>query len=524
MRSALSSSEEGARHSTRRWWTLVAVCAATFMLLVDVTIVQVALPSIGRHFTASFTDLQWVIDAYAITLATLILSWGTISDRFGRKRVFLVGLGVFTASSLLCGFATSITMLIWSRALQGVGGAAMFATGLALIGQDFHGLERAKAIAAWGATVGGAVAIGPLVGGALTSGFGWRWIFIVNAPIGVFAMWLSATRMVNQREPNATGLDALGLLTFSAMMFLLEFGLIRGNSLGWHSATILSLFAGAIVALSAFIAVELRQSRPMFDLSLFRKPGFIGVCFGTFAIGAGMFALLPYLTLYLQNDLGYSALAGGLRLLPATVLAFLVPVAIRGIAERLPAGLVFGGGLAITALGLAALLAVGATSSWVALIPGELLAGIGIGIANPSIARIGLGVVPPARSGMASGISNTFRIGGLATGVAALGAIFQQRISASLSPTFGTSADAVGRLVSSAGIRATMTAIHAKPATATALHVAFVSGLRVLLVIGVAVVGLGAIAAVALVRAKDFVRAPGEAQATTAVSGVASEA
>ena len=412
--------ETTSRGSSRRWWTLIAVSAATFMLLVDVTIVQVALPTIGRHLSASFTDLQWVIDGYALTLATLILSWGSISDRFGRKRVFLVGLGIFTASSLLCGLATSSTMLIWSRALQGVSGAAMFATGLALIGQDFHGQERAKAIAAWGATVGGAVAIGPLIGGILTSGLGWRWIFIVNAPIGVFAIWLSATRMVNQRDPGATSLDVLGLATFSAMMFLLEFGLIHADALGWHSRTILSLFAGAVVALVCFVAVEVRQSRPMFDLALFRKPGFTGVCVGTFAIGAGMFALLPYLTLYLQDDLGFSALSGGLRLLPATVLTFLVPLAIRGVAEHLPAGLVFGGGLAITAAGLAALLVVNSTSSWVALIPGELLTGFGIGVANPSIARIGLGVVPPERSGMASGISNTFRIGGLATGVAAL--------------------------------------------------------------------------------------------------------
>ena len=491
-----------------RWWTLVAVCAATFMLLVDVTIVQVALPTIQRRLDASFSDLQWIIDAYALTLATLILSWGSISDRFGRKRVFLVGLGVFTASSLLCGLADSTMMLIWSRALQGVGGAAMFATGLALIGQDFHGVERGKAIAAWGATVGGAVAIGPLIGGVLTSGLGWRWIFIVNVPVGVVAIWLAATRMLNRRDPGATNLDPMGLVTFSATMFLLEFGLIRGNSLGWHSAALLSLLGGSALALVAFVLVESHQARPMFDLALFRKPGFTGVCAGTFAIGAGMFAMLPFLTLYLQNDLGFSPLAGGVRLLPATVLAFVVPVAFRSLTERLPAGLVLGAGLAITAGGLAALLAVTSTSGWLTLVPGEILCGFGIGLANPAIARTGLGVVPPERSGMASGISNTFRVGGLATGVAALGAIFQQRITASLVATFDKGAAQLGRVAASGGVDAAAVYAHGRPGAVATIHIAFVSGLRDIIVIGMIVVLIGALAAVALVRAKDFVHAP----------------
>jgi EmrB/QacA subfamily drug resistance transporter len=480
---------------------LIAVCAGTFMLLVDVTIVQVALPTIQRHLGASFTDLQWVIDAYALSLATLILTWGSISDRFGRKRVFITGLAVFTASSLLCGFAQSITMLIWSRALQGVGGAAMFATGLALIAQDFQGPARGKAIAAWGATVGGAVAVGPLVGGLLTSGVGWRWIFIVNAPIGAVAIWLSMTKMRNQKDPGATSLDVLGLVSFSAAMFLLELGLIRGNSLGWSSGPIVAMLSGSAVAFLAFVIVELRQSRAMFDLSLFRKPGFSGVSVGTFCVGGGIFALIPYLTLYLQNDLGYSPLGGGLRLLPMTVLTFVVPFIFRSPAQKLPPGVVLGGGIAITAGGILALLAVGPNSGWTVLIPGMVLAGIGIGVANPAIARVGLGVVPPERSGMASGISNTFRIGGLATGVAALGAVFQQRITSSISKSIGANAAALGRVISSAGVRA---AAHGQPRIAEAARVAFVSGLRTILVIGAIIVAFGAVIAASLVRSKDF--------------------
>jgi EmrB/QacA subfamily drug resistance transporter len=491
--------------ASRSRWTLIAVCVGTFMLLVDVTIVQVALPTIQRHLHASFTDLQWVIDAYALSLAALILTWGAISDRFGRKRIFIVGLVVFTASSLLCGLAQSINILIWSRALQGVGGAAMFATGLALIAQDFQGPARGKAIAAWAATVGGAVAIGPLIGGALTSGVGWRWIFIVNVPIGVVAIWLSAMKMRNQKDPGATRLDGLGLVSFAAAMFLLEFGLIRGNSLGWTSGPIVAMFAGSAAAFLAFILIELHQTRPMFDLSLFRKPGFVGVSIGTFAIGGGMFAMLPFLTLYLQNDLGFSPLGGGLRLLPLTVLSFVVPFALRGPIHKLPPGVVLGAGLAIAAGGIGALLAVGTHSGWTALIPGMVLSGFGIGVANPAIARVGLGVVPPERSGMASGISNTFRIGGLATGVAALGAIFQQRITSSLSTTVGSRAAALGRVVSSAGVKA---AAHGQSKIANAARGAFVSGMHTILIIGAVVVALGAVLAALLVRSKDFAIAP----------------
>jgi EmrB/QacA subfamily drug resistance transporter len=487
--------------AARSRWTLIAVCAATFMLLVDVTIVQVALPTIQHHLSASFTDLQWVIDAYALTLATLILSWGSISDLLGRKRVFIAGLAVFTVSSLLCGLAQSINVLIWSRALQGVGGAAIFATGLALIAQDFQGAARGKAIAAWGATVGGAAAVGPIVGGALTSGIGWRWIFFVNVPVGVAAIWISVTKMRNQTDPGATRLDGLGLVTFAAAMFLLEFGLIRGNDLGWTSGTIVAMFAGSAAALVAFVLVELFQTRPMFDLSLFRKPSFGGVSVATFAIGGGMFALLPFLTLYFQNDLGYSPLQGGLRLLPLTVLAFLVPFVFRGPAQTLPPGLALGAGFAITAGGIVAMLAVGSDSSWTVLIPGLVLCGIGLGIVNPAIARVGLGVVPPQRSGMASGISNTFRIAGLATGVAALGAIFQQRVTTSLSSSVGPHAAALGRVVSSAGVPA---AAHGRARTAEAAHVAFVSGLHTIFVICAIAVAAGAILSVVLVRSKDF--------------------
>ncbi len=238
------ASVTGPRRATA--WALIAICGGTFMLLVDVTIVQVALPRIQRELHASFTDLQWVIDAYALTLSALILTSGTLADRIGRKRVFIGGLTLFTLASLLCGLSGNASFLILARGVQGIGGAAMFATSLALIAQEFPGPERAGAIAAWGATVGGAVAVGPLIGGVLTDGLGWQWIFFVNIPIGLATIAISAKRMVNVRDPEAERLDWLGLVTFSGALFLLIFGLLRGSDVGWGSTLIVCALAGAV--------------------------------------------------------------------------------------------------------------------------------------------------------------------------------------------------------------------------------------------------------------------------------------
>jgi EmrB/QacA subfamily drug resistance transporter len=488
----------------RRSWTLIAVCGATFMLLVDITIVQVALPTIQRHLGGSFTDLQWVIDAYALTLAAFILTCGSVADRLGRKTVFVTGLGVFTSASVVCGAADSTALLIAARALQGLGGAAIFATGLALIGQEFEGSQRGKAIAAWGATVGGAVAVGPLVGGGLTDTLGWRWIFLVNAPIGIITIAVAASRIVNIGDPGAKRLDWAGLITFSSSLFALMLGLLRGNDQGWRSTMIVSLLIAAVLLMLAFVIVERHHPRPMFDLSLFRTPAFVGVSAATFAIGAGGFAMLPYLTFYLQNDLGYSPLTGGLCLLPCTTLCFLVPLATRRTTDRLPPGVVLSAGLAITAAGLAIMRGLAVGSSWTALIPGLLLTGFGIGFANPAIAKIALGVVAPQRAGMASGISNTCRTAGLATGVAALGAVFQHHLATSLGAQLGHRAPGLANALASGGTHGAQTLAPTQTGVLTASHQAFVSGTNEILGIGSVLVLLGAVGGFALVRARDL--------------------
>ena len=497
-----SSDSSRAGGVDRHWRTLIAVCGATFMLLVDITIVQVALPTMQRSLHASFSDLQWVISAYALSLSALILTQGALADRFGRKRIFMIGLALFTLASLACGLSHTPAELIASRALQGVGGAAMFATSLALIAQDFQGSARSAAIAAWGATVGGAVAIGPLVGGALTSAFGWQWIFYVNVPIGVLTLVVSS-RMVNMADPGATGLDWNGVITFSGGLFLLILGLTRGNDDGWSSTKVMVTLAAAALLLVMFVLVELHQDRPMFDLSLFRKPAFTGVSVATFGIGAGMFAMLPYLTLYLQNDLGLTPLQGGERLLPLTFLSFVVPLLSRPLTERVPAGLALGVGVATCAVGLWLFSGLTVGSGWTALLPGLLVGGVGIGLANPAIAKIALGVVPPQRAGMASGINNTFRLGGVATGVAALGAVFQQRLQSTLHGLVGPSAPALARAVAAGGTQAAATASGGRPAVVTAARHAFVTGINELVLVGAATVGVGALFAM-LVRRKDF--------------------
>ena len=236
-----------------RKWTLVAVCLTTFMLLLDITIVVVALPSIQRRFDASLTGLQWVVDAYALTLATLILTAGALADRYGRRLVFMTGVVLFTFASLLCGLAWSTTALDVARALQGIGGAALFATALALIGHEYRGPERFGALAIWGATVGAAVACGPLIGGILTDALGWRWIFFVNIPVGVFALSVALTRISESRDEGAKRTDVQGLVTFSAALFLIVFGILRGNARGWSSGLILSSLVGGVLLLLLFV-------------------------------------------------------------------------------------------------------------------------------------------------------------------------------------------------------------------------------------------------------------------------------
>jgi EmrB/QacA subfamily drug resistance transporter len=337
----------------RKWWTLVAVCTATFMLLLDITVVNVALPAIERDLDADFADLQWVVDAYALTLAALLLTAGSLADRIGRRRIFLVGLVVFTAASVLCGLATSPLTLNLARSLQGVGGAFMFATSLALLASAYSGRDRGTALGLWGATTGAAVAVGPLVGGVLTEGIGWEAIFFVNVPIGIVAVALTLARVEESKNPHPGRLDWPGTVLFSGALFLLIFGLIRGNPEGWSSAPIVASLSGAGVLLVGFVLVERSREDAMLDLGLFRVPSFVGASVAAFVLSAAMFAMFLYLTLYIQNILGYSALESGIRFMPVTLLSFVVAPISGKLAERVGVRWFIAGGLALVGAGRA---------------------------------------------------------------------------------------------------------------------------------------------------------------------------
>ncbi|MGH2993504.1 MAG: MFS transporter, partial [Solirubrobacterales bacterium] len=412
----------------RKWWTLIVVLVATFMLLLDITVVNTALPSIEEDLGASFSDLQWVIDAYALSLAALVLTAGSLADRLGRRRVFAAGLVIFSVASLLCGLASDPTFLNLSRALQGVGGAVMFAVSLALIAQEFPaGRARGTAMGVYGATIGVAVAIGPLVGGALTDSLGWESVFFINVPIGIAAVAATFLRLRESRDPNATRVDWAGVATFSGALLLLVLALVRGNDEGWGSTLIVSLFAGAGALMAAFVAIERRVKEPMLPLALFKQRSFTGVQIAAFAVSGSMFALFLYLTLYLQNYLGHSPLEAGLRYLPITLASFIVAPIAGALLSRVPARVMMSVGLAAAGVGLLLMSGIDAGDEWTTLLGGFLVAGGGIGLLNPVIADVAVSVVPKEQSGMASGINDTFRQVGIAVGIAVWGAIFVGR-------------------------------------------------------------------------------------------------
>jgi len=453
----------------RRRWTLLVVCLATGVLLLNVSAPSVTLPAVGRDLDTDLSVLQWVVSGYSLALAATLLTAGTLADLVGRRRMFLGGLIGFAAASALCAVAPSALALVAGRAVQGLAGAVLLSSSLALLAQDFTGTDRARALGVWGATVAAAFAVGPLEGGILTEALGWRAIFAVDAAVALACLPVAVRRLRESRDPDAGRVDWWGTLTLSLGLFLGVFALTRGALLGWGSGPILASAAGAALLLAAFVVVERREREPMLDLGLFAIPTFTGASLVVMVIAASTFGPFLYLTLFLLDAAGASPTAVGLELMPLSGAALVVSVLGGRAAGVLPVRVALPAGLLLCAAGLLAMRGLEATSPWTVLLPGLLVMGVGIGLANPTVTYAALGVVPATRSGMASGVNNTFRQVGIALGIATLGALLPARID--------------------------------DPA-------AFAAALDRILLVSAGVAAVGAALAVTLVRQRDFVVDP----------------
>lgn len=470
------SGHEPAPAGTWRWGTLAAVCLAQLVLMLDVTVVIVALPNIAADLGGSLDAVQLVVDGYALALAALLLNVGALADRVGRRRVFLAGLALFGVASVLCGAAPSVGLLVAARALQGVGGAMLFSTGLAMLGAVYTGRDRATALGAFGAVFGAAVALGPLVGGAILEGASWRWIFLANVPVVAVAVLVTVRHVPESHDPRPRRPDVPGQLAFTTAVSTLVIALIKGTDWGWGSPAVVALLAAAALSLTLFAVVETRSREPMFDLALLRDRSFSGAAFAAFAVSASLFGMFVYLIVAYQRIDGVDGLHAGVRLLPVTVCGFVAAAAAGRLSSRLPPRGVLVVALVSIVAGLLELTAMAPGSSWTIGLPGLVLCGLGFGLANPTVASVTLLVAPPERAATAIGMNSTFRQVGVAAGVAGLGAVFDS----ALPERVRAAATTTGAL---------------DPAALHAAQVAFSTALDRVFLVGAAVAGLGALAA-----------------------------
>jgi EmrB/QacA subfamily drug resistance transporter len=400
------------------------VAFGLFMIMLDNTVVNVALPSIERDLHISISELEWVVTAYALTFAALLITGGKLADLYGRRRIFIVGLVVFTLSSLACGFAPSAGFLIGARAVQGTGAALMNPATLSIITATFPPKERGQAIGIWAGVSALALAIGPLCGGLIVDNINWNWIFFVNVPVGALGIVVSRLVITESRDTShEQSVDLPGLATSGLGLFALSYALIEGNRHGWTSAEILGLFAVAVVLLVAFILVEHHQRLPMLDLSLFRIGAFTGANLVAMLVSLGMFGVFFFVSLYVQNILGYSPTKAGAIFLPMTLLIIVIaPIAGRA-SDRIGSRWLMGAGMTIVGTSLLLYQRVGVHSDFWTLLPAMLLGGVGMAMTMSPMTSAAMGAVPVDKAGVGSGVLNSFRQVGGSLGIALIGAI-----------------------------------------------------------------------------------------------------
>jgi EmrB/QacA subfamily drug resistance transporter len=408
----------------RKWWTLGAVAFGLFMIMLDNTVVFVALSSIQSDLHISQSELEWVVSGYALTFAVLMLTGGKLADLLGRRRIFIVGLTIFTASSLACGLATGAGFLIGARVVQGVGAALMNPATLSIIVATFPPRQRGTAIGIWVGVSAMALAIGPLIGGVLTEQINWSWIFFINVPVGIAGIIVSRLFINESRdESEEQRLDLPGLISSAVGLFGLTYALIEGNNYGWSSPRILGGFVLAAVGLVAFIILEHRQRVPMLDLSLFRNTTFTGANVTMLLVALAMFGVFFFNSLFLGQILGYSPIQTGAAFLPMTVLiVFVAPLAGR-FSDKIGSRWLMGTGLVLLAGSLLSFSTLDASSSFWAILPGLILGGFGMSLAMTPTTAAAMGSVPVDKAGVGSAVLNSARQVGGSTGIALMGAI-----------------------------------------------------------------------------------------------------
>jgi EmrB/QacA subfamily drug resistance transporter len=455
----------------RKWWTLAAVSFGLFMIMLDNTVVNVALPSIARDLDIDISELEWIVTAYALVFAALLITGGKLADLLGRRKIFVVGLAVFTLSSLACGLAPSAGFLIGARAVQGIGAALMNPATLSIITATFPPRQRGQAIGIWAGVSALALAIGPLCGGLIVDNIGWNWIFFVNVPVGVLGILVSQWFITESRDTShEQSIDIPGLLTSGAGLFALSYALIEGNQRGWMSGEILGLFAAAAVLLVGFVVLEHRQRLPMLDLSLFRIGSFAGANLVAMLVSLGMFGVFFFVSLFVQNILGYSPTKAGAIFLPMTILIILIAPIAGKASDRIEPRWLMGGGMALVSVSLLFYQRVGVDSDFWTLLPAMVLGGIGMAMTMSPMTSVAMGSVPIDKAGVGSGVLNSFRQVGGSLGIALIGAILASYL-------------------------------HAQPGTEAAKQ-QFVDGLHTALLVSAAITFAAALVAVVVVRVK----------------------
>jgi EmrB/QacA subfamily drug resistance transporter len=415
----------------RRWWTLGALCFALFMIMLDNTVVNVALPAIQADLGITQSELEWTVAAYALTFASLLLTGGKVGDLVGRRKIFMLGLIVFTVSSLLCGLSSSGTELIAARAVQGVGAALMMPSTLSIISATFAVRERGMAIGIWAGVSALALAIGPLLGGIITEHISWNWIFYVNVPVGAAGVLAALLVVPESRDTSREQrLDLPGLLTSGIGLLAIVFALIEAHRYGWTSALILSLFAIGALALAAFVLLELHQRLPMLDLSLFRNGTFTGANIVAILVTMAMFGIFVFFPIYMQTLLGWSPVQAGAALLPWTILIVIFAPIAGKLSDRVGSRWLMAAGMTTVAACCLVLSTIGLHSTFWDLLPAFILGGLGMSFVMTPMSAAAMGAAPVDKAGVASGVLNTFRQVGVALGIAITGAIVANRAAA----------------------------------------------------------------------------------------------